>query len=251
MRVPKVSLVVLMLSLLSFASALAAPRGAPSADATCAAGSCKIYLSLMTMSSIPQQVAPADGFVSASLAPALLWSPIAVGKHQIQVSSDLQFIPGTTMPVSITKTIRQPIPAQVDTSITSNLKASTVFYWRIGAPSPSGYLYSPVRSFTTPAKISGTLPGTTTILAPKNYAQIEGGRVAMQWQAIPGAVAYRIRLYDKDGNTVAEGSDELGGIANTLVVEGIPPGTYSWKVKCLNAFGWGSYSKESFFTLLN
>ena len=150
----------------------------------------------MTVSSIPQHRA-ADGFVSPSLAPDLIWSPVTEGKHQIQVSSDPQFIPGTTMPVSITKTIRQPIPAQVDTSITSNLKASTLFYWRIGAPSAQGYLYSPVRTFTTPAKSSGILPGTTTILAPKNDAQIEGGRVAMQWQAIPGAIAYRIRLYDK------------------------------------------------------
>jgi hypothetical protein len=250
MRVPKVSIVVLILSVLSLASALAAPRSAPAAQTACATGSCKIYLSLMTVSSIPQQLAPADGFVSSSLAPELIWSPIAEGKHQIQVSSDPQFIPGTTMPVSITKTIRQPIPAQVATAITSNLKGATVFYWRIGLSSPLGYLYSPVRRFTTPAKSTGTLPGVTTILAPKNGAQIEGGRVAMQWQSIPGAIAYRIRLYDKDGNTVAEGSDELGGTANSLVVEGIPPGTYSWKVKCLNAFGWGSYSKVSFFTLL-
>jgi hypothetical protein len=248
MRVPRLSLIVLI-SLLSFASALAAPRSAASSDPACEAGGCKIYLSLMTVSTIPQQLAPVDGFVSSSLAPALLWSPITQGKHQIQVSSDPQFIPGSTMPVSVTKTIRQPIPTQVATSITSNLKASTVFYWRVGAPSTSGYIYSPVRTFTTPAKSSGTLPGTTTILAPKNYALIEGGKVAMQWKAIPGAIAYRIRLYDKDGNTVSEGSDELGGTANTLLVEGIPPGTYSWKVKCLNAFGWGSYSKESFFTL--
>jgi hypothetical protein len=249
MRVPKVGLVVLI-TLLSAVSALAAPRSAPSAQTTCATGSCKIYLSLMIMSTIPQQVAPADGFASSSLAPDLIWLPVAEGKHQIQVSSDPQFIPGTTMPVSVTKTIRQPIPAQVDTSITSNLKASTLFYWRVGSPSPLGYLYSPVRTFTTPAKSSGTLPGTTTILAPKSYARIEGGKVAMQWQAIPGAIAYRIRLYDANGNTVAEGTDELGGTANTLIVQGIPSGTYSWKVKCLNSFGWGAYSKESFFVLL-
>jgi len=249
MRVPKVSLVVLI-SLLSLASTLAAPRGAPSGEPTCANGSCKIYLSLMIVSTIPQQIAPAHGFVSPSLAPDLIWSPVTEGKHQIQVSSDPQFIPGPTLAVSITKTIRQPIPAQVDTSITSNLKGSTLFYWRVGAPSDQGYIYSPVRTFTTPAKSSGMLPGTTTILAPKNNARIEGGRVAMQWQAIPGAIAYRIRLYDKDGHSVSEGTDELGGTANTLLVEGIPPGTYSWKVKCMNSFGWGSYSKEFFFTLL-
>ena len=248
MRVLKISLVMLI-SLLSLASTLAAPRGAPSAETTCPAGSCKIYLSLMTVSSMPQLVAPDDGFVSPSLAPDLVWLPVVEGKYQIQVSSDPAFIPGATMPITISKTIRQPIPAQVITSISSNLKSSTLFYWRIGAPSTQGYLYSPVRTFTTPAKSGGTLPGTTTILAPKNYAVIEGGKVAMQWQAIPGAVSYRIRLYDKDGNVVSAGSDELGGSANTLLVEGIPPGTYSWKVKCMNAFGWGAYSKASFFTL--
>ncbi len=248
MRVSKISLVVLI-SLLSFASALAAPRRAPAAETTCAAGGCKIYLALMTVSTIPQQLAPANAFISPSLAPDLLWSPIAEGKYQIQVSSDPQFLPGPTMPVTVSKTIRQPIPALVDTSITSNLKSSTLFYWRVGAPANQGYLYSPVRTFITPAKGGGTLPGTTTILAPKNGASIQGGKVAMQWQAIPGAIAYRIRLYDQDGNTVAEGSDQLGGTANTLLVEGIPLGTYHWKVKCLNAFGWGSYSNESYFTL--
>jgi hypothetical protein len=248
MRVPKVSLVVLI-SLLSFASALAAPHSAPSAETTCATGSCKIYLSLMTVSSVPQQVAPADGFVSPSLAPGLIWSPIAESKHQIQVSSDPQFLPGPTMPVSITKTIRQPIPAQVDTTITSNLKGSTLFYWRVGVLSDQGYIYSPVRRFTTPAKSSGTLPAATTILAPKSNARIEGSKVAMQWKAIPGATAYRIRLYDQNGNSVSAGTDELGGTTNTLLVEGIPLGTYHWKVKCMNAFGWGSYSKEFYFTL--
>jgi hypothetical protein len=248
MRVPKVSLVVLI-SLLSLASALAAPSAAPSADPACTAGPCKIYISLMTVSSIPQQVAPIDGFLSPSLAPDLVWSPVTVGKHQIQVATEPQFLPDTTT-ISSTKTVRQPIPAQIDTSITSNLKGSTLYFWRIGFPSPQGYIYSPVRTFTTPPKSSGTLPGTTTITAPKNYAKIEGGKVAMQWKVVPGAISYRIRLYDKDGHTVNEGTEELGGAANTLLVEGIPPGTYSWKVKCQNAFGWGSYSEESFFTLL-
>jgi len=247
MRVTKISLAVLV-SLLSLASALAAPRGTPSADPTCAAGTCKIYLSLMTVSTTPQQIAPADGFASPSLAPDLIWSPVAEGKHQIQLATEPQFLPDTTT-ISSTKTIRQPIPTEVVTSITSNLKGSTLYYWRVGAPSAQGYIYSPVRTFTTPAKSSGTLPGITTILAPKNYAVIEGGKVAMQWQVVPGAISYRIRLYDKDGHSVSAGTEELGGAANTLLVEGIPPGTYSWKVKTQNAFGWGSYSNESFFTL--
>ena len=248
MRVSKVSLVVLI-SLLSFASALAAPRSAPSAETTCATGACKIYLSLMTVSSIPQQVAPANGFVSSSLAPELLWSPVAEGKHQIQVSSDPQFILGATMPVSITKTIRQPIPAQIDTTITSNLKGSTLFYWRVGIPSDQGYIYSPVHTFTTPAKSSGTLPAATTILAPRNNVRIKGSKVVLQWQSIPGVTTYRIRMYDQNGNSVSQGTNELGGTTNTLLVEGIPLGTYHWKAKGLNAFGWGSYSTEFYFTL--
>jgi hypothetical protein len=246
MRVTKISLVVLI-SLLSWASTLAAPRSAPSAQPTCA-GTCKIYLALMTVSTIPQPVSPVDGFVSPSLAPDLIWSPVTVGKHLIQVATEPQFLPDTTT-ISSTKTVRQPIPAEINTSITSNLKGSTLYYWRIGFPSAQGYIFSPVRTFTTPAKNSGTLPGITTIQAPKNYAKIEGGKVAMQWKIVPGAISYRIRLYDKDGHSVSEGTDELGGSANTLLVEGIEPGTYSWKVKTQNAFGWGSYSDESFFTL--
>ena len=248
MRVPIVGLVVLA-SLLSFASVLAAPRGAPSAQTTCPSGICKTYLSMMTVSTTPQLNAPSDGLASPALALTLSWSPIAEGRHQIQVSSDPQFIEGPTMPVDTTKTVRQPIPAQIDTLITSNLKAATRFYWRIGAPSAQGYIYSPVRTFTTPAKNNAALPIATNILAPKNNTSIKGSTVKLQWQSIVGATAYRIRMYDANEKSVSDGTDELGGTENALVVEDLPLGTYHWKVKCLNAFGWGEYSEEFFFTL--
>ena len=248
MRVPKISLVVLA-ALLSFASALAAPRGAPAAEIACPAGSCKIYLSLMTVSTVPQLVAPADGFASSALALTLSWSPIAIGKHSIQVSSDPLFMDPSLMPVDTTKTVRQPIPSQIDTLITSNLKGSTQYYWRVGVPLELGYLYSPVRTFTTPPKSSGTLPIATNILAPKNNTSIRGSTVKLQWQAIPGATAYRIRMYDANGKSVSDGTEDLGGTANSLVVENLDLGTYHWKVKCMNAFGWGDYSTEFYFTL--
>jgi hypothetical protein len=249
MRVSKIGLVVL-LSLLSFASALAAPRGAPSAQTACPAGGCKIYLSHMTLSTIPQLIAPADGFASSALALTLSWSPVTIGKHSLQVSSDPQFMDETRISVDTTKTIKQPIPAQVDTLITSNLKGSTLYYWRVGVPlAQGGYLFSPARTFTTPPKSSGTLPIATNILAPKNNTRIKGSTVKLQWQAIPGATAYRVRMYDANGKGVSDGSEELGGTANSLVVEDLEFGTYHWKVKCMNAFGWGDYSEEFYFTL--
>jgi hypothetical protein len=107
-----------------------------------------------------------------------------------------------------------------------------------------------VRTFITPPKSSGTLPDATTIFAPRNNAVIKGGgAVLMEWKPISGAVAYRIRLYDQNGKSVSEGTEELGGTANNLLVEGLPNGTYHWKVKTQNAFGWGDYSTEFYFTL--
>src|SRR5215510_7655093 len=104
MRVSKVSL-ALLIALLSFASTLAAPHRAPSAEITCPAGSCKLYLSLIAVPGTPQLLAPADAFASPSLAPTLSWSPVVLGVHNIQVSSDPLFIPGTNMPVDVTKTV--------------------------------------------------------------------------------------------------------------------------------------------------
>jgi hypothetical protein len=248
MRVPIVSLVVLV-SLLSFASVLAAPREAPAAQSACPAGTCKTYLSLMALSTAPQLNAPADGFTSPALAFNLSWTPVAAGKHQIQISSDPLFIDIDRIAVDTTKTIRQPIPAQVDTLITSNLKGSTLYYWRIGAPATQGYIYSSVRTFTTPPQTSGTLPIATNILAPKNNTSIKGTTVKLQWQSLPGATAYRVRMYDANEKSVSDGTEELGGTANALVVEDLDPGTYHWKVKCLNGFGWGEYSEEFYFTL--
>ncbi|HEU5100892.1 MAG TPA: hypothetical protein VFU22_17805 [Roseiflexaceae bacterium] len=248
MRVPLVSLVVLV-SLLSFASVLASPRGAPAAQTACPSGTCKTYLSLMTVSTAPQLNSPADGFASSALAFNLSWTPVTVGKHQIQISSDPLFLDIDRIAVDTTKTVRQPIPAQMDTLITSNLKGSTLYYWRVGAPSTQGYIYSPVRTFTTPPKTAGTLPIATNILAPKNNTSIKGTTVKLQWQSITGATAYRIRMYDANGKSVSDGTEELGGTANALVVEDLPLGTYKWKVKCLNGFGWGEYSEEFVFTL--
>jgi hypothetical protein len=246
MRVPKVSLIVL-LSLLSFASALGAPRPAPAADVTCSTGPCRTYLPAVTYSITPELLSPVNGFFTQTLAPTLSWMPLALGKHVIQVSVDPAFAVADEMAVDTTKTVRAPIPAQIDTLVSSNLKGQTLYYWRVGAPVTGGYIYSSVRSFITPPKNNALLPITTNILAPKNNARIKGSTVALQWQPVAGAITYRIRMYDATGHSVS--SDELGGEAYSLMVEDVPLGTYSWKVKAMNAHGWGDYSPEFVFTL--
>jgi hypothetical protein len=247
MRVPKISLIALI-SLLSFATALAAPGAAPAAQTTaCPNNTCHISLPFISFSIVPQLNAPDNGFASPTLAPTLSWTPVVFGTHRIQVATDPQFLPGTTMPVSITKKISPPMPANINTTISSNLVGQTTYYWRIGAPSPAGYIYSEVRSFTTPVKNNALLPPVPTIVAPKNFSRIKGTSITLRWQIVPGAISYRIRVTDANGHSVS--SDELEGSTNSLKVDGVPLGTYHWRVKAMNAYGWSSYTDDFYFTL--
>jgi hypothetical protein len=246
MRVSTFSLIVLI-SMLTFASALAAPRQQTTA-ATCTNNNCQVFLPLVLWQIHPTLVSPTDNLASGSLAPVLSWSPATHRPPQIQVSSDPSFVEGTTMPVNYTKRVRNPIPAQIDTAITSNLKGNTTYFWRVGAPDNiGGHQYSTVRTFTTPPKDSSLLPSATNILAPKDNAVIKGSTVLLQWQSVVGATNYRIKMYDATGKTVS--SDELGGAENRLLVEDLPLGTYYWKVKVINSYGWGDYSPEFYFKL--
>src|SRR6266542_3070994 len=102
MRVPRLSF-VLLISLLSIASALGAPRPAVQADLPCPAGQCSVYL------------------------------PVAV--YDIRLD-------------------------QISTRPSSNLKAGTTLYWRVGISTAAGYQFTEPRSFTTPANDAAPLPGT-------------------------------------------------------------------------------------------
>ena len=245
MRLLRPCLVVL-LSLLSIVSVAGAPRSAQPAPAACLNGTCTLYLPLLKYDLAPVLVTPIIDEQLTTLAPVLTWHPAVSGLHRIQVSTDPGFSLTVTMAVSSTKQVKLPLPDQVDTALTSNLKYATTYFWRVGIVLPAGEVYSPARTFTTPAKDTIQLPGLVPIIAPRNGANLTGNRVLLKWGAIPGAISYRIRMYDATGAQFDPGTVQVAGDQTTFWVEDIPPGTYTWRMKVYTAAGWGPYPKDDY-----
>ena len=248
MRILRLCFVVL-LSMISVLSVAGAPRNVPTTAAACTNGICKAYLPLLSYQVTPVLLAPADAAQLSSLAPLLSWRPVVSGLHKIQVSTDSGFAPSVTLAVSTTKQIKLPLATQVDTEITSNLKPATTYYWRVGVALPQGDSYTPVQNFTTPAQDAVQLPGVVPIISPRNNASLTGSRVLLKWGALPGAILYRIRMFDASGNQFGPGTEEVDGNTVALWVENMPKGSYTWKIKVLTASGWGPYGDDFAFKL--
>jgi hypothetical protein len=240
---------VLLLTLLSIASAFGSPRPAPLAATACVEGSCPVFLPMATFSMAPSLIAPTSGALQISLAPVLSWTPLIPGKHLIQVSTDPGFSPEIPLPINSTKTVDDdPFPSRIDTQPTSNLKPLTTYFWRVGAPSEGGYAFSAVQSFTTPDKDSNLLPKEPVLRDPVDFEKLAINRVLLKWQSVPDALLYRISMVDANDESFDLEATKLPGTETTLWVNDLAHNmTYHWRVKVLNKYGWSSYSDYEYF----
>ena len=247
---PSLVVVLILVSIVSAASAAGAPRNAQIAPAACAIGGCRHYLPLLKYEVQPSPLEPALGAQLTTLAPSLVWRPSTTGTHKIQVSTDSGFNLSGSFAISSTKSVKLPLPQDVTTALTSNLKYGTTYFWRVGVALPQGgTAFSSVQTFTTPAQGTIQLPGLVPIIAPRNNSAVTGSRVLLKWGAVPGALLYRIRMTDANGDDFDPGNAQVAGSATTYWVEDIPKGTYSWKIKVVTSTGWGPYNDDYTFTL--
>jgi hypothetical protein len=207
-----------------------------------------VYLPLTEQHIVPSLVAPADGEHVVSLAPILSWFTPITGTFRIEVSPDPTFSPINTLPLSETKKLELPLAQE--TLITSNLTPNMIYYWRIGIRTPVGYEYAQARSFTTPAKNAALLPAVVPLISPADQTILPSTSVLLQWQNVPTALYYRVRVFNASGVLFAAGSKEVQNPTHSLDVTGLQPGmAYTWKVKALNMYGWGNYSAIYHFTV--
>jgi hypothetical protein len=239
----------LLYGLLASALALCMIPGAGLAQTKLSATSAHVYIPLLDSHVVPRPLTPEDNQRVISLAPILSWSPIITGTFRIQVSPDPAFPPINTLPLSETKTLTHI--ASQETLISSNLTSRTVYYWRVGVKTPAGvYSYARTRTFTTPPKDAALLPPIVPLVAPADHQALPGTSVLLQWQNVPDALYYRVRVFDANGVLFSAGSKEVASPTNSLEVTGLQPGmAYTWKVKALNAYGWGEYGAEYHFSV--
>jgi hypothetical protein len=248
MRELRPSLVALI-SLALCAWTLGPSHAAPVVQSVCPTDGCRAYLPLITYQ--PQLIlfSPADHANIGSLAPILVWKPPITGTYHIQVTEDSAFLPTSTFSLSETKGVKSPLPDQIDTLITSNLNPQHTYYWRVYVIPKDGLIDTAGSSFITPAKDSHLLPPGVQLLAPANHTTVASTSVVLQWRSVPSALFYRFRVYDSNNVLLSGIPGEVSGAINSYQISGLTPGmTYHWKVKALNAYGWGPYLPDFVFT---
>lgn len=239
---------IALMVLVSASVATGAPASPAPTSTACPNGTCTLFFPLVINNLAPHLLAPDNGAQLATLAPPLGWQPSIPGLHKIEVSTDPTFSPDVALAAHSTKQVKEPLPDQIATLISSNLKPSTTYYWRVGAVQPQGTFYATTRSFTTPASGTIVLPGLAQLISPANNAKLKGTQVLLKWQPYSGAVIYRIKVYDANGVELPD-SAQIAATKTSLLVEGLQPGTYTWKIKIYNEAGWGEYTTPWAFTI--
>jgi hypothetical protein len=248
MKMPKRSVLLnlcALLSLLVLASAPRAARGARHAATDCPSDGCRYFLPIVFRSPTPMLIAPSNGELTVSLAPKLSWIPVITGTYQVQVSVDPTFDPAVArLEIDDNGIVVSNLQPQEYTPI-ANVNSATTFYWRVGAPRPEGYVYSQVRQFTTPARNTKLLPLPVQLLSPPNNTMLTSSSVTLSWQAMSDVIGYRVRMAeanDPNDRAFGPGTATLPSTQTSHLATGLKSGvTYTWKVKALNQYGWGSY----------
>jgi len=226
------------------AGVIVASAGSAAATDCSATSKCMIFLPVVqTTPLVPLLDEPANGAQIISVAPLLTWTPTISSTYQVQVSETSTF---STTQVNATDPWFAPLPPQAFHITGSNLHPATTYYWRVGVRYEGHYQYTPVWTFRTPPT-NPALPAPPALVAPADGAHLPAPEVALSWQAVPGALYYRVRIYAPDSSIF----DSAIVPASTLShhVAGLAPSTtYTWRVRTFDQYGWGSYSKPRSFT---
>jgi hypothetical protein len=243
---------ILPLILLGLALAgMAAPYGAPLvearpahvplAQASCE-GDCKVMLPVVSSPEIaPILSEPSDQAQVDSIAPTLTWFPATSGtKYLIQLASTPDFVAGT-LEISTTDSFKEPPVTAQRYVPRSNLDGSTIYYWRVGVFLSDGIHFSPTARFTTAAEDPARLPPTPQLIDPPNGARIATLTPTLAWAPVPGAVIYRARLYDPNGDDLQTGSLIDAPTTTYTTRPLLPQVVYYWRVRVYNGYGWNDY----------
>jgi hypothetical protein len=175
-----------------------------------------------------QLLSPADGAVLQSLRPALDWQdyPGALG-YNIQVSRYSNF-----SSVLTSATVNTPTSAY---TLTTDLPARTVLYWRVRPKVGSTTFgnWSAVWSFTT-----GNPPSIPVLVSPGNGALVAGPSPLFDWKdsSVPAGAAfghYQIQIARDTAFAIIVHDATRTGVTNSRDTTAVlaPATTYYWRVR--------------------
>ena len=187
-----------------------------------------------TLPAAPTLASPANAATNLAQPIALDWNDVATATgYQIQVDNDSDFSSVTVAPTSTASTYSL-----------SGLATGTTYYWRVQAQSACGLgSFSASRSFTTACN----LPAVPSFVSPANGATNLSQPIALDWSDVSGATQYQVQV-DNNSDFSSPAADNQPG-ASTYSVSGLTGGTlFYWRIRALNACGWGSWSASRTFT---
>ena len=121
----------------------------------------------------------------------------------------------------------------------------TSYKWRVRARSKEGW--GPWSGYAT--FVNGSAPGKPSLVSPANNENITTSYINFQWEPVPGADRYQLRILDSEGDEF-----RLVNIGNrtTSLQQYIPRdgSLYTWQVQAGNVNGFGdNWSAERSFTI--
>ncbi len=199
---------------------------------------------------VPTLLSPEDGATGVSVDPLLRWQApaqiaggdgavsktSAIAHYHVQLASDEAF----------EDVIVDQDGVAEDSLQVAGLSKGTEYFWRVaGVDEQDQFTYSGPNSFTTIV----AAPEAVVLVAPANGATGQSASPEFSWQVIAGVTAYQFQLSKDAGmaNPVID-EDELTGTTLTPASPLDYSTGYYWRVRAMNAGGWGEWSEIRNFT---
>jgi hypothetical protein len=194
----------------------------------------------ITISESPTLVSPVNSAPNQALNSALTWNAVAGAvTYRVQLSTYPDFNSSILVDDSLLTTAIRAI---------GPLSNNTTYYWRVNAKSSGATSgWSDTWSFTT----IPSAPVVPTLVTPLNNAGDQLLSLSLTWNAVAGAVTYRVQLSTApdfnsniiiDDSTVTSASRVIGPLTNST--------TYYYRVNAKNSGGTSEWSDGWRFSTL-
>ncbi len=183
----------------------------------------------------PNLISPYPYATGISRTPILTWQRVlGATSYELQVATDDSCKNLVFHDSTITATQQQIGPLEID----------RVYYWRVRARN-----MLEISSYSSISNFKVSLPKAPRLLSPLDKELGVSFRPNFMWDGETGIIYYRLQiakdsLFEEilfDDSTLTRSSSQGGPLTNN--------NKYYWRVRALNACGWGKYSQVREFTV--